>query len=87
MLCILKVNQNDLSDFWLLGVLEFRNLWPRVYEKLGKQSFQALCGRPRNLLVRHSSAYSEMLGPLFHVIVVEVERRMLPQLSSGIVKL
>jgi hypothetical protein len=28
MLDHLKINRNDLSDSWLLGVLEFRNLSP-----------------------------------------------------------
>jgi len=33
------------------------------------------------LLIRHSSSNSEMLGLLCHVIVVNVEHHMLPQLS------
>ena len=52
-----------------------------VYEKLEKQSLWSFVGRPRRLLIRHSSSNSEMLGLLFDVIVVNVEHRMLPQLS------
>ena len=81
MLNHLKINRNDLPDSWLLGVLEFRNLSPVWYEKLEKQSLWSFWGRPRRLLVRHSSSNSEMLGLLCHVIVVNVEHHMLPQLS------
>jgi hypothetical protein len=54
---------------------------PYVYEKLEKQSLWSFWGRPRRLLIRHSSSNSEMLGLLCHVIVVNVEHQMLPQLS------
>ena len=52
-----------------------------VYENLEKQSFWSFVGRPRRLLIRHSSPNSEMLGLFCHVIVANVEHRMLPQLS------
>jgi hypothetical protein len=52
-----------------------------VYEKLEKQSLWSFPGRPRRLLIRHSSSNSEMLGLLCHVIVVNMEHHMLPQLS------
>ena len=32
----LKINRNDLSDFWLLGVLECRNLSPAYVWKVGE---------------------------------------------------
>ena len=54
-----------------------------VYEKLEKRSLWSFVGRPRRLLIRHSSSNSEMLGLLCHVIVVNVEHHMLPQLSLG----
>jgi hypothetical protein len=41
----------------------------------------AVWDRPRTLLVRNSSANSQMSALLFHVIVVNVEHHMLPQLS------
>jgi hypothetical protein len=37
MLNHLKINRNDLSDSWLLGVLEFHNLSP-VRMKSGRNS-------------------------------------------------
>ena len=52
-----------------------------VYEKLEKQSLWSFVGRPRKLLVRNSSSNSELLGLLCHVIVVNVEHRLLTQLS------
>jgi hypothetical protein len=52
-----------------------------VYEKLEKQSLWSFLGRPRKLLIRNSSSNSEILGLLCHVIVVNVEHHMLPQLS------
>jgi putative flippase GtrA len=52
-----------------------------VYEKLEKQSLWSFVGRPRKLLIRHSSSSSELLGLLCHVIVVNVEHQLLPQLS------
>jgi hypothetical protein len=76
-----KVNRNDLPDSWLLGVLEFHNSRQFVYEKLEKRSLWSFVDRPRRLLIRHSSSNSEMLGLLCHVIVVNVEHHMLPQLS------
>jgi hypothetical protein len=51
-----------------------------VYEKLEKQSLRSFVGRPRKLLIRNSSSNSEILGLLCHVIVVNVEHHMLPQL-------
>jgi hypothetical protein len=52
-----------------------------VYEKLEKQSLWSFVGRPRKLLIRNSSSNSELLGLLCHVIVVNVEHRLLTQLS------
>lgn len=52
-----------------------------VYGKLEKPPVWPLVGRPKRLLVRHSSAHSEMLGLLCHVIVANVELRMLRQES------
>jgi hypothetical protein len=52
-----------------------------VYEKLEKQSLWSFVGRPRRLLIRHSSSNSEMLGLLCDVIAMNVEHRMLLQLS------
>jgi hypothetical protein len=54
-----------------------------VYENLEKQPLWSFVGRPRKLLIRNSSSNSEILGLLCHVIVVNVEHRMLPQLSLG----
>ena len=51
-----------------------------VYEKLEKQSLWSFWGRPRKLLIRTSSSNSEILSLLCHVIVVNVEHHMLPQL-------
>jgi hypothetical protein len=67
-----------------LGCSVFSNFVTRrqfVYEKLEKQSLWSFVGRPRRLLIRHSSSNSEMLGLLCHVIVVNVEHHMLPPLS------
>jgi hypothetical protein len=52
-----------------------------VYEKLEKHSLWPFWGRPNRLLVCHSASRSEILGLLCHVIVLNVEHRMLPQLS------
>jgi hypothetical protein len=52
-----------------------------VYEKLEKQSLWSFVGRPRKLLIRNSSSNSELLGLLCHVIVVNVEHRLLTELS------
>ncbi len=52
-----------------------------VYEKLDKQSLWSFVGRPRKLLIRTSSSNSEILALLCHVIVLNVEHPMLPQLS------
>ena len=52
-----------------------------VYEKLENQSLWSFVGRPRKLLIRHSSSNSEILGLLSHVIVLNVEHHLLPQLS------
>jgi hypothetical protein len=52
-----------------------------VYEKLEKQSLWSFVGRPMRLLTRHSFLNSEMLGLSCHVIVVNVEHRLLTQLS------
>jgi hypothetical protein len=51
-----------------------------VYENLEKQSLWSFVGRPRKLLIRNSSSNSELLGLLCHVIVVNVEHRLLTQL-------
>jgi len=67
---------------WLsLTFLEFRNLSPVLYEKLENQSLQPFGDRPRRLLVRHWFSSSEVLGLLCHVISVNMEHQMLPQLS------
>ena len=42
-----------------------------VYEKLEKQSLWSFWGRPRKLLIRHSSSNSEILSLLCHVIARE----------------
>ena len=52
-----------------------------MYEKLEKQSLEPFWDRPRRLLGRHSDSKSEMFPLLCHVIVVNVEHHMLPQLS------
>jgi hypothetical protein len=52
-----------------------------VYEKLEKQPFLLFWGRPKRLLVCHSASKAETLGLLCHVIAVNVEHHMLPQLS------
>ena len=52
-----------------------------VYEKLEKQPLWSIVSRPRRLLIRHWSSNSEMFGLLCHVIVVNLEHHMLPQLS------
>src|SRR4029077_8136688 len=52
-----------------------------LYEKLEKQPLWSIVGRPWRLLIRHSSSNSEVFGLLCHVIIVNVERYMLPQLS------
>jgi hypothetical protein len=80
MLDHLKINRNDLSDSLLLGVLEFRNVFQFVYGKLEKQPLWSFVGRPWKLLIRNPSSNGEMLGLLCHVIVVNVEHPMLPQL-------
>jgi len=69
------------SDFCLLTFLNFVKLSPNVYEKLEKQSLEPFWDRLRRLLVRHSSSISEVLDLLYHVIVVNVEHRMLLQFS------
>jgi hypothetical protein len=59
-----------------------------LYEKLEKQSLWSFVGRPRKLLIHHSSSNSEPLALLCHVTVVKVEHHLLPQLSlSRIVEL
>jgi len=52
-----------------------------VYEKLEKQPVWSFVGRPSKLLIRHPSPDSAMLRLLCHVIVMNVEHDMLPQLS------
>lgn len=47
-----------------------------VYEKLENQPLWPLVGRPKRLLVRHSSSKPEMLALLCHVIVVNLEHHM-----------
>jgi len=37
--------------------------------------------RPKRLLIRHSSSNPALLGLLCHVLVVNVEHHLLPQLS------
>jgi hypothetical protein len=75
-----KVNRTDLPDSWLSVLSNFVTSNHSVCEKLEKQSLQPFWHRPRILLVRHSFSNSEVLGPLSHVIVVNVEYHMLPQL-------
>jgi hypothetical protein len=77
----LKINRNDLSGSLLVRVPEFRNLTQFVYEKWENQSVWSFMGRPRKLLIRHSSSNSDLLGLLCHVIVANVEHHLLPQLS------
>ena len=77
----LKINRNDLPDSLLVRVLEFRNLSQFVYEKLENQSLWSFAGRPRKLLIRHSSSNSDLSGLLCHVIVANLEHHLLPQLS------
>jgi hypothetical protein len=81
MLDHLKINRKDLSDAWLLAFSNFVTSRQFVYEKLEKQSVWSFVGRPRKLLIRNSSLNSEILGLLCHVIVLNVEHPMLPQLS------
>lgn len=76
MLAILKSIRNDPGS-WLLGVLEFRNSRKGVYEKLEKNLVRPFRDRPRTLLARHFSAQSQMFRVLCHVIVLNVEHRML----------
>jgi hypothetical protein len=76
----LKVNRIDQTGLLVSRILELRNLRERVYEKLEKKPAQLFRDRPRTLLSRHSAAPSEMSGLLCHVIVVNVEHHMLPQL-------
>jgi hypothetical protein len=52
-----------------------------VCEKLEKQSLQPFCDRPRILLIRHSFSSPEVLCQLSHVIVANVEYRLLPSPS------
>ena len=59
----------------LLRVLGFS------YEKLEKQSLWSFVARPKRLLIHHSSSNSALLGLLCHVLVVNVEHHLLPQLS------
>jgi hypothetical protein len=75
-----KVNRTDRTDSWLSVLSNFVTANHSVCEKLEKQSLQPFWHRPRILLVRHSFSNSEVLGPLSHVIVVNVEYHMLPQL-------
>jgi len=50
MLSILKVNQNDLPDSWLLGVLEFRNLAPVSVWKVGETVALAALGSSQEIV-------------------------------------
>jgi hypothetical protein len=52
-----------------------------VYEKLEKHSLWSFWRRLNRLLFCHSASRFEILGLLCHVIVLNVEHRMLPQLS------
>ena len=54
---------------------------PFVYEKLEKPPLWLFWARPRGLLIRNSSSRSEMVGLLCDVILVNVEHRLLTQLS------
>ncbi len=51
------------------------------YGKLEKQPVWLLWDHPRRLLIRHCTSKSGMFHLLCHVIVVNVEHHMLPQLS------
>ena len=64
------------AAFW--NCVTFRRF---VYEKLEKRPLSLFCCRHKRLLVRHSAAGSETLGLLCHVILLHVERPMLPPLS------
>ena len=48
-----------------------------VYEKWENQSLWSFMGRPRKLLIRHSSSNSDPLGLLCHVIVANMEHHLL----------
>ena len=52
-----------------------------VYEKLEKRPVSLSGCRLERLLVCHSASGSETLGLLCHVILLNVERPLLPQLS------
>jgi hypothetical protein len=52
-----------------------------VYEKLEKQSLSLFWRRLNRLLARHSETRFEIFGLLCHVIALNVEHPMLPQLS------
>ncbi len=52
-----------------------------MYGKSEKQSLQPFWDRPSRLLDCHSFSNAEVLGLLSHVIVVNVERHMLPHFS------
>jgi hypothetical protein len=47
-----------------------------LYGKLEKQPRESFWARPRRLLIRHSCSNSEMLGLLYHVIVMNVEHHV-----------
>jgi hypothetical protein len=51
-----------------------------MYEKLEKQQLTLFWGRLKRLLVCHSASRTEGLNLLCHVIVLNVEHPMLPQL-------
>ena len=58
-------------DFWRLAFSNSITYRQCVYEKLEKQS----------PFVRHRFSTSEVLGLLWHEILVNVERHLLPQLT------
>ena len=68
-------------ELLLPGVSNFVTFRQCVYEKLEKQQIRLFWDRPRKLLVRHSVPKSEMFCLLRHVIAVNVEHHLLPQLS------
>src|SRR5215467_13429296 len=74
-------NQSEFLTPARLAALKFRSLSPMCIWKVGETVAPPFWGRLRRLLVRHSFSTSEVLGLLWHVIVVNVERHMLPQLS------
>jgi len=71
----------DPPGTWLLTLSILVASRPDFYEKPEKRQFQAPCGCPGRLCIRHPFSRAEIAGLLCRVIVVMVEDRMLHQLS------